>query len=47
MKIEDAEVEITEFPEQDTFNFDNMIISDEKDGETGGICNADNKTVYG
>lgn len=40
MKIEDAAVEITEFPEQDTFNFDNMIIN-EKDGATDGICDAD------
>ena len=46
MKIEDDEIEITEFPEQDTFNFDNMMIN-AKDGETGGICNADYQTVCG
>lgn len=46
MKIKEAGAEITEFPEQDTFNYDNMVIK-EKDDENDGICNADEQTVCG
>ena len=39
--------EITNYPLQDTYNRDNMIIEDEKDGETSGICNPDKQTGRG
>ncbi len=32
--------EITDFPEQSTFNYDNMII-DEQEANHNGFCNAD------
>lgn len=46
-KNENLIEEITNFPLQDTFNLDNMVIEDEKDGETNGICNTDKQTGCG
>lgn len=40
MKKEKFIEEITEFPEQDTFNCDDMIIEQTED-ENHGLCNAD------
>lgn len=39
-RTENQVEEITEFPIQDTFNFDCMII-EEEEGDSDGICNAD------
>lgn len=45
-KTENQVEEITEFPVQDTFNFDCMII-EEGERDTDGICNADKQAGSG
>lgn len=40
-KENDQREEITEFPEQSTFNEEDMRIQEEKEGNGHGICYAD------